>query len=162
MSISSVGTQHSFHHVYQFLLLFNWLFVHATTETFKSCLHTNTFEDSCSRIFYRPDAGLNSNVDAITESIKACRRNQTDINDRCGTFMDATSKPSSQAYISRRMKHQQPRPQTRELHGDGDVGNAVMGMHWMWIVEHRCVCGYGDRLHSSTAGAVLLFAATPR
>ena len=29
-------------------------------------------------------------------------------------------------------------------------------------VGHRGVCGDGDRLHGSTAGAVLLFAVTPR
>ena len=29
-------------------------------------------------------------------------------------------------------------------------------------VEHRGLYGHGDRLHGSTAGAVLLFAVTPR
>ena len=40
----------------------------------------------------------------------------------------------------------------RYYRGNGDALN----------VEHRGVCGYGDRLHGSTAGAVLLFAVTPR
>ena len=57
-------------------------------------------------------------------------------------------------------------PHTRELHGDGDVGSTAVTAVLLWYgdalnVEHRGVCGDGDRLHGSTTGAILLFAVTP-